>query len=717
MVKLPRLYVNEKFSRILHPISLQITQNIEPLSTASITLREGDELPARSYVELFTPYGSAGMFRVRSPHNVYGSGYSTAELEHMIAELGDYVVKAEYNKMYKATTAVSNVFQHYKGSKWRLGKYSDIGSGQIALEAKYDSVLNALLSILEQKPDCMLKYDFTTSPWTLSIVKKGTSVVAEGRLSRNIKNATVTYDDSELVTRVWYQKFDSDKKATWVSKDADTLKTYGLIEGTVSTSSDMTSAEIDSLVNTYIAEHKNPRTSVSINAHELNSITGERMDKFILGDLFRLNLKDYDLTVELHVTSISWGDVINTPESVAVHLGAEEDTVVTFLHNLDATGSGTSGGAGGGSNYRRTTMQNNEFSTKIDQTDQTVHLYAQRTDNNGKILEKAGMYIDSKGTLIYATDNENNIMSRIDTKVNSITISSKRVKIEGEYGVTLNDVFSISNHAAVFRKDVYITDKYRLRTSKLVITKGGEIDFFNTASSGIALKYDHVNEMIIKAVKDGNTLKLWKRGDNPDGDPSINFSKATDPLSMSWVGSSKSVKAVGGDQSAYYNVDYRFYKNPGDQSHPNGQYVIQLIHSDSSQTIPLAKTDTEIKLGLSGTTVQIQNKKGQQIAPSYSPTLGLSSYLDTLSVDENGEWTAPEGKIGFKKVTVNVSQPDPEYSTTFSSTGSFQSSQDPGNVLAGWSPVQISGVPNSSNNTYRYIKFKVDGVQRSFYFA
>lgn len=428
VTKLPRLYENDKFTRYVNANALNITQNIVPLSTASISLPRGEELPARSYVELYTPYGSAGMFRVRSPHNAYGQDYSTAELEHMVAEVGDYLVKAEYSQMMAANTAIKTVFSYYKGKHWQLGSYSAIGSQTIALEAKYESVLNVLLSILEQTPECMMSFDFSANPWKLNIVKKGTSVVSEGRLSRNVTTATVSYDDSELVTRVWYQVYSKDNEGKltprWVSKDANTLKTYGIIEGTVNTSSDMTDSEINATVNAYLQAHKQPRTSVSIQGVELSQITGERADKFMIGDLMRLAIPDYSLTVELNITSITWGDVFNT-DSMMIKMGDEEDDVVTFLHNLDSTGSGASGGsshAGSGKAAGKNAQGMSEFQSDFQKLNDQIYGYVQKTDKNSKILEQAGMDITSSGVLIYSHNHANNIMSHINTQAERISL-------------------------------------------------------------------------------------------------------------------------------------------------------------------------------------------------------------------------------------------------------------------------------------------------------
>ena len=81
-VKLPRLLDSKGvFVRLLHPLDASISEKITPLSTATLELDRGDSVPARSYVEMFTPYGSAGIFRARSPQDAYGDEITTIELE------------------------------------------------------------------------------------------------------------------------------------------------------------------------------------------------------------------------------------------------------------------------------------------------------------------------------------------------------------------------------------------------------------------------------------------------------------------------------------------------------------------------------------------------------------------------------------------------------------------------------------------------------------
>lgn len=426
-MKLPRLYVNGAFKRIVNPISVSITQSIVPLDTASMTLPADENLPARSWVELFTPYGSAGMFRVRSPHDAYGQETTSVELEHMISEVGDYLVKEEISEMLPANTAMQRVFKHYGGGKWKLGSVSALGSSTIALEAKYDRVLDTMLAILEQKKDCMMAFDFTTSPWTVSIVKKGTSVAAEGRLSRNVTSATISCDDTELCTRVWYQTFDKKKQGTWKYKDASTKSKYGIVEGTVRTSSDMTEAEINTTVNAYLNDHQEPRYGVSIQGVELSQITGESLDKMTVGKLYRLTIPEKSVKQEMNITSISFLDVYNAPRNISIQLGAEEDTVVTFLHNLDSKGGG---GGGGGKAKDKEEEVWCEYRSYWDKQDDHIAGMVEKIDKQGSILEQAGLTLTSGGMLVYAKG-KGTIGSEFEVTKEAIRLKADRIELDG----------------------------------------------------------------------------------------------------------------------------------------------------------------------------------------------------------------------------------------------------------------------------------------------
>lgn len=470
-IPLPRLLKESgETERIIQPISVSIDLRIVPLSYATIELPEGENLPARSYVELFTTMGSAGIFRVRAPRDSYGGDSGTAELEHAISEVGDYLVIGKLDEMKAADAAMRSVWSHYKGNKWQLGTVAALGSGKVALQANYNRVLDVMLAILDQKPDCMMTFDFTTSPWTVNIIERGTTVTAEGRLSRNVESAQIVYDDTDLCTRVYYevpatedawtdyfltfseaktysagQYVVKDNKlyrlpnghrknvtwenttkeavkdsptTAWTHKDASTLDTYGLIERTVMTGSDYSLQEANKAADVFLDKHKEPSVSVSISAEDLSAITGEELDTFEIGKLFRLVLADYNITIERNITALSWDDVYGRPEDITITLADEEDTTITFLHDVDSGGTG-GGGGGGGAKQQDDVWK--EYRTDILKNDYRIHLLAERVNEAEDILQQAGIYIDSNGVLIYATDNENNIGSKLNVLADRIT--------------------------------------------------------------------------------------------------------------------------------------------------------------------------------------------------------------------------------------------------------------------------------------------------------
>lgn len=426
-VSLPRLLnASGGTAQWLHPLKVSVTLNITPLSYASMELPVGEYLPARGYVEIFTSMGSAGVFRVRSPQDAYGNDQTSAELEHAIVEVGDWCVLQKYDEMMAASTAMTTIFSHYRGSKWKLGNVSALGTQQIAVNADHDRVLEAMLALLDQVPDCMLTFDFSTSPWTVAVAKRGTTVAAEGRLGRNISSAKVIYDDTELCTRAYYDvtdfsdisDIDDESKATttWYTLDADTISKWGIVERDVNVGSGATLDEALRVAQEYIKKHKEPRISISLSAQDLSKITGEAWDTFTIGKLLRLALPEYGTTVEQVITGLDWEDVYGAPEAFTVSLAYEEDTAVNFIHDIDAKG-GSGGGGGGG---RKKAKEWKEYWTDFKMDDKFIEMMAVHVDTNDKILQQSGLYLDSDGVLIYSRDNENMWASHLQVQADRI---------------------------------------------------------------------------------------------------------------------------------------------------------------------------------------------------------------------------------------------------------------------------------------------------------
>ena len=439
-VKLPRIIGS---NLEVHPLSLSVNLDITPLSTASMRLPKNENLPSRGYVELYTPIGSAGIFRVRSPEDAYGDDTTAAQLEHAISEVGDYLVRAEISEMMAATTAMQTIFGHYRGSRWQLGSVSALGSGNVAVECNYERVLDAMLGILEQRPSCMMSFDFSTSPWTVNIVARDSSVSAEGRLSRNIRSAKVITDDTELCTRIYYQIPGTDSEGqpiqVWTHMDADTIGTYGVVERELQSGSDYTESEANAAASEYLRQHKHPRITIEIDGEELSSITGETFDRFTIGKLMRLALPDYNTSVTENITGLSWADVFNAPRQLSVRLGAEEDTVVNFLHQVDTKGGtdgGNGGGHGGGGGGRKTTEDIwKEFRVRFEQDDYHFGVISEHVDHAENVLEAAGMDVNSQtGAIIYHDDVANGVGARLTAQANALNGTQSQVAMVVGHG-------------------------------------------------------------------------------------------------------------------------------------------------------------------------------------------------------------------------------------------------------------------------------------------
>lgn len=400
------------FQRSLRPVKATVELNIIPLSTASLQMPDGDSLPARAYVEMFTALGSAGYFRVRSPQASYGDETPFAELEHAAVEIGDYLVTGKIQDTMTASAALQTVFGHYRGNLWQIASTSinDI----VVVDIDHETVLSGLLAIMDQLPDYHMDFDFSTRPWTLRVVGNDSGVTAEGRLGRNVKSARITYDDSELCTRAYYEIEDEDGDgmpfSRWYTYDSSTIRTYGVVERVVQVDISSDEAKALRVVKDYLRKHEEPIISVEIDGQELSQITGESLDRFQIGKMFRLALPDYNVTVDRNITELIFDDVYGEPLQITVHLASELDTVVSFLHDV-AAGTGSSVGPGGGTKKQSDKWK--EYYTGLQQTDYFWDMYARKVNENGKILKQAGLYIDAGGVLQYADDNENMLYARL----------------------------------------------------------------------------------------------------------------------------------------------------------------------------------------------------------------------------------------------------------------------------------------------------------------
>ncbi len=151
----------------------------------------------------------------------------------------------------------------------------------------------------------------------------------------------------------------------------------------------------------------------------------------------------------------------------------------------------------------------------------------QQSDRISLVVEGTGNNAHIKAAEIAASINENGSQALISA--DHVLINSGTTKISDIFDVDANGVVSVFGdmdvNGDVFANDIEFTG-----------TLSGYYGSSKYSVHGLDLR-----DMIIKAAVDTstNTLKLWKRGDDPDGTPSITFEKAASiqNLTGAWSGS------------------------------------------------------------------------------------------------------------------------------------------------------------------------------------
>lgn len=324
---------NLQYSRTIRPESLAVDLTLTPLSSASLTLPIGEEIPTRAYMELFTSIGSVGIFRARSPEIAFGEGSSTTELEHAITEVGDWIIRGKLEGNYTIRAAMRAIFNEYHGSLWQLGSVSALdNSSDNKIDISYDhaNILESMLEVLELDEDCVMQFDFSTRPWTVSFRKiDDTDGITDGRLSKDIQSATVTYDDTDLCTYAYYQY----SGGSWATYSAAQRyrDLYGRIEKVVDTESDDSQAVARNKARLFIKRNHEPRVSVEITAADLHAVTGDDRDRVYLGRKYRLFIPEKSLTIERYITGLSWEDALNAPTSIIITLGDDDPSLWGYM--------------------------------------------------------------------------------------------------------------------------------------------------------------------------------------------------------------------------------------------------------------------------------------------------------------------------------------------------------------------------------------------------
>lgn len=346
-VRLPRVLngdLTEAFR--LRPVEMTITLNLREESAATITLPDdAQDVPVRTFVELYTPRGSAGIFRVTdTSRNVFNQRVLT--LKSGLSTLEDSVYRVQEDYEGTVQTFLAAVLGYQTVTRWQLGTVADGTTVYKRSGINYNSLADLIRGLSDDDVDHYFETDYTTSPWTLHYRAVPTTVGCEMRLSRSVRTVQIVRNDAELCTRL-YLSVSSDLVETELRtyNDEDAQAVYGIVEKTA----DVNAADVadpDAWAARYMREHKAPAVQITIDGYELARLTGDSWDEYSLGKLCRVNLSGELL--EERVVSVTYPDPLGEPDLVQVQLATKAATASGAIATLVRKSGGGGGGAGGG---------------------------------------------------------------------------------------------------------------------------------------------------------------------------------------------------------------------------------------------------------------------------------------------------------------------------------------------------------------------------------
>ena len=391
-VELPRVLENGQYIRRLHPISCSVSQSLTPLSTANLELPATDEIENLDWVQIFTPDGKAEYYRVSSVSTNTVTGDKSAYLEHGACTLGDILIPDVSQdatvtptsshganlKVYpeNKTDTISNLVTYILGkqpspAKWTKGTIESTAT--IYIELGGSDLLSSLSTMMQYIPEYQMEFvQNDASNWVVNVKHRPSTVLCEGRLSRNLTSCDVSYNTSNLCTRVY---------ADGIGYiNSTNISTYGVHEETQNLNDNLNTTQKTAIINSYLANRDHPTVSISISGIELSQITGLTIDQFTVGSVCRIAIPWLNLTEEEVVLDKKYSDVYNAPEQVSITLAnATPDLVIAMAAVTSRTG-GRGGGLAGQQAQKE--KEKKRFETHFEQTDKYFKWVASDTQWN-----------------------------------------------------------------------------------------------------------------------------------------------------------------------------------------------------------------------------------------------------------------------------------------------------------------------------------------------
>lgn len=429
---------NGIYSKRLHPISCNIYDSLQPLSTVNMTLPPDDEINNLDWVEVPTPDGEKMYCLVQSVSTDTENGEKTVYMEHGACLFDDTLIldPGELKPLsWKGTITqiLTNIVS--KQTRWTVGtvQATDI----IYIEPGGMSLMTACLTMMQSIPNYQLEFvqDNATN-WHVDIKQRPTTVACEGRLNRNLRSCEVSYNAADICTRVYCDGLTGGKM------DSSRISAYGVHEETMSLNDALSAEQKTAIVSSYLAAHDHPALSVRITAFELSQITGLPIDKFVKGTVCRIAVPWLGIVENEVIVDKRYSDAYNRPEEVTLTLANATPDLSIAIANI--TGGGSGGGRAGSSGKGGAEAQKKRFETKFEKSDRHFRLIATDTEwdelGNGKVTAYGQLVVTSSSIQSVVADIANSGYSSITQLANEVDIKVAKGDVATQLTVECGNV-------------------------------------------------------------------------------------------------------------------------------------------------------------------------------------------------------------------------------------------------------------------------------------
>lgn len=672
----------------LHPVSLSVNKQLDPLSTASMELTPEETLNNYDRVMIYTPDDNGEIYIVKGVSTDVSTGSQSVSLEHCACTLENYIIPGEVRKKETIASLLTYILGFQQ--EWTVGTVQ--ATSTIYIDLGGMNLLDAITSIMPSIPQYMLAFN---PDWTVDILARPALAESEVRLSRNLESCTIDYSGNDICTRLYSDGLPGGHL------DSSNISVYGLHEEEQMLNDGLSAVQKLAIAQAYLDAHDHPKVSIEISGVELAQITGLALDRFEIGTVCRCAIPWLNVTESEVIVSKSYPDLLEFPEQVMISLANAKPDLSISVAQIARGGRG---------NTKTIQKQNKRYETKFEQSDEYFRLlatdtqwdemgqgtltaygqivlnsssiqnvvsktginslgesetlYSQITQNANSITQEVARATGAEGSLssrITQTDNKiglvveersggnviraASIMTAINDDTSSVRIDADKIEIygtlitqnqqgwfisavSGSFGnITMVDAGSISGAGSISSDAVYSDDIYA----------SNEVDRY-------CLEKDAIGT--IRVVDAGNNqYKIQKQTVDETGTttwtdiPNTTFSRAT-TLSDGWSGDTYTVTATqNGSQVGRKSTKVYLTHSPGGANYSN--FDAMVYHDDYSVAGNLVLS-TRVYLVDNASQNRVEARWGDSATGTVIAAKGYTSATVTLNDPTWGTTTTSE---------------------------------------------------------------------------